>query len=430
MTLLYSDTRQKLQTVAISSFRQSIPLEPKKPIRIVVWYAISLGVIGILALKGVGRETLAEYAKPYKPYAAIVSPIGDHLKKGGNGAWGYSLRIIFLGDSSLTFPPNVFPDSANFQLYIPGFLASRLAGDERGFVEVSEWSYPAANMFDYYCVMCRAERLSPDLVIIPINWSFFGTIFEEQLSTMGSKFVNENAPKRVDQFMRNKNRVVGFAPLSEDFSAGYENPLQLIDISTFEHLRYKAELCTIYPIGFKAFVKRQFGGRIGYEGPWSQGHTAEEENLLDRRISKLDMPGRYPMLVSYSNRHFQLFRSVVDAASRRGINTLFYLSPVNVQMLSEGNAFDGSLFVSSLLLIKHSMEREHIYFLDLHDILGSEDFYDDFGHYTESGKRKIAEALARQVMEIFDKHRVNETLRGTPKWGSSTFPPLAWGAKS
>ncbi len=350
-----------------------------KPIKIVLSYVASLTLILTIGLGSLGTEALVEYAKPYKPYSVILNPMGDYESPVGDND-ERPVRIVFMGDSSLFFPPDVIPNNEDFHLYTPGILSSLLDERKPGDATVIQWSYPAANMFDYYCLICKEKQLQPDLTIIPINWNFFG-------KSMGQE----------------KPEVAAFAPFFERFSSGYRNPLRLKDISFVDHIDFKAEVLLIYPFGFRVFIKENFHSYLAPKFAEGGDNASNEKQVQRPVIPPAEVPERYPMHLSDSNIHFQFFRSAVDAASRRKQKTLFYLNPVNTSLLEEMMVFDERLFNASRELLAENTRRDYIYFFDIHDMLKRDDFFDDLQHYTEAGRRQIAEALADKVVEVLDE---------------------------
>lgn len=131
------------------------------PIKIGAYYSLCLAVAMLVCCQ---FDTFADHACQSKPYALLFTErIHEQLHDKN------STKIIFFGDSSL-FAPLTRKSS------ISGCLLTaleRATPEER--IILASWSFLGAHMYDYYCMSFKAFVFSPDLLIIPINWSFFST---------------------------------------------------------------------------------------------------------------------------------------------------------------------------------------------------------------------------------------------------------------
>ncbi len=102
-----------------------------------------------------------------------------------------------------------------------------------GKVNVVRWSFGAATMFHQYCMMFEAEKYSPDLVIFPVNWLWFGQSGAVTRNTF--RFLHMSA----------------MAPLSEQFQSDPGNPLKIEGITASDQLVYFMEPHSLCAKGLK-----------------------------------------------------------------------------------------------------------------------------------------------------------------------------------
>jgi hypothetical protein len=160
---------------------------------------------------------------------------------------------------------------------------------------------------------------------------------------------------------------------------------------------------SVYPLGLKVYAREQLSASLHVNLAKLEEAPQDITTPFDPFEKRKKLSYYYPMSISDTNVHFLLFRSVVDAASRRKLKTLIYFNPVNVDLLAESGILDRSRFEGTRKSFAENAKREYIYFLDLCELLPREDFADDCQHYTEIGKHKIAEALVTKAVGIFEK---------------------------
>lgn len=95
-------------------------------------------------------------------------------------------------------------------------------------------------MYNYYCMFYEAEKPSPNLIIIPINWASFCLLWAN----------NE------DLF---RPEISAFAPFSPDLGPGCQNPIRLRGINPMRQLEYKLRIMSVYPKGMKLWVLKKLG---------------------------------------------------------------------------------------------------------------------------------------------------------------------------
>ena len=140
------------------------------PVGIWVCYAGWLVAAAVVCINCLGTQTIFEHANASRPYSLLLNDVlyGNVSKASG------SADVICFGDSNFYFYPIKVARSGDFDLHLTGLIRTAVA--ERGVrqeLTFSEWAFPAANMFDYYCLVYEAVKLSPDLIVVPINWRAF-----------------------------------------------------------------------------------------------------------------------------------------------------------------------------------------------------------------------------------------------------------------
>jgi hypothetical protein len=273
----------------------------------------------------------------------------------------------------------------------------------QGKVRIGDWAYPGTDMFDYYCLFHRATKFSPDLIIIPINWRSFGRAWV----------------KRQMRFPE----LSAFVPFGEEFLPEYENPLESLNITPFEHLKNKMFLFHIYPLGVKMWA------RDSLEGAFPKLGTSEEEQIIagirsvryrEKGRSFLKNPkhykSRFPMRLTDENPMLRTLRSLAYSASQRETKVLFFIWPLDQELFADLGILDKDGIEQSrqiLLEASKANTAENIYFVDLADFLEHKYFKDSGGHCTIKGRRKIARVLASKALEVLSEDPVRIENKGT-----------------
>ena len=371
-----------------------------KTTRIAICYATILASVAVGLFFAVGREKLLAYATESRPYSMLFSGYShrDLLEHSG------SFKIICLGDSNYFYPPDIrfAADPETFDAHIPGLINEEMKAC--GFApepSFTEWAYAGANMLDYYCLFYKAVKLAPDLIIIPINWRSFSqswiespTFFHPELSA--------------------------FAPLDTDLPLSYEDPIRAAGITAIKQIEYKIHILSLYKIGFENWSSKIRGSALGknktdgisnalFGLPARRKKDLKIELLIDDTEEFFQL--YYPATVSPENLTFKRMRSLAFIASQHDIKVLFYIWPLDKELLTETKRWQESTFDDSKWIVANAIDaesRKDVFFFDLSDLLAHEDFHDAAGHCTAEGKKKIAEALAPQIALI---------LRGENRFG-------------
>lgn len=386
------------------------------PVQIACCYILWLALPVLVCFWLVGAQTFAERAVESRPYAILFSPaIRETLSSFPKSTNGDTEKrsVILLGDSN-----NIWPDGSAWKSGPAendlGALLCEVLSRESGLpkVTISEWAYPAASMFDHYCMFYMAMKFSPDIIIVPINWRGFGT---QWLRLKG----NTQLPQ-----IRLNPELSAFVPINEALGPGYESPLRSRGISRVRQLEYRLDILSLYPAGVRAWalgylksfgalsrllMSSELNGESNPNSRPSLGIGDAKETAADKpeSIKNGKLPeGKkgsirvsdkmFPMEITRTNPTFVCFRALAHAASKRNAKILFYIWPLDPLCLdTKAPAFQAS----KELLIQVAQE-ENAYCVDLSDLLTHEYFFDILGHCEVNGRRKVAEALVPDVARI------------------------------
>ena len=354
-----------------------------RPIKIIGFYAFFMAISLLLCIWIVGNKPILSHASKSKPYAVLLQQ-----RFYTPSLWQKkTTTIICFGDSNCTKLWSLFRRSVKKQ-------------DLQEEVRIGDWAYPGTDMYDYYCLLHRANKFSPDLVIIPINWRAFGRAWGVQKL----RFPELSA----------------FVPLREQFLPEYENPLESLHISPSEHLKNKLLLFQVYPLGIKMWARDSLRGAFPELGRSEEERiVAGVRSLRYRKQARAfnrnpdHYKTRFPMKLTYENPMLRAFRSLANSASRHETEILFFVWPLDQELFAELGILDkDGIEQSRQILLEASKANTagNIYFLDLTDFLEHKYFKDSGGHCTIAGRRKIAEAIARKAYEIL--HQGSERLDG------------------
>jgi hypothetical protein len=347
--------------------------------RIALWFFLSLAFALVSALVVAGKPTMLRHAAKIKPYAvAFQAP----PPAAGSGPTNL---IIFLGDSSVAQPPWTPIPAPR----ISALLADELTDSflELGDTRVADWAFAGGRLFHYYCLLFEAEKHSPALVVVPINWRSIGPLSEE----WGRSFAFPE--------------ISALAPQSERAHPSGATIMRMEGISPTRQRIYALQRPLIYVIG----LKRWFRGAIGMDVEESPPEEILRllplgemiiGNYTDERLFTQytdDIPPGEPPL--------QALRSVVEAAERLDMKLLFYITPIHLEEMRRRQAFNDDLFQASVERVVEAARSETSLCLNLSGLLPERDFMDNYEHYTADGNRLIARALAAEAGEILKAAR-------------------------
>ena len=389
-----------------SSASGDIRSNTPRPTTIAIFFIAVLIAATFICLRIIGRQSVLAYASKQRSYSAILSKESHHEFLNASNR----PKIICFGDSNLFYPPEVFISSAdNFPMHIPGLIQEAMKESgvqpEPVFLELA---FAGASMFDYYCLFHYTKDLSPDLIIVPINWRVFGDDWLENLDLFHPE-------------------LSGLVPFAERLPAGYRSPIRSRNISRIRQLEFKAYLYYIYIIGIKVYIRdslplflnanSRHGESIAVaavEALQDQTGMANVETQHGFRAAKQllgfktkpPLARNFPMEIREDHPTFQNLRALVCAASGRGVKVLFYIWPIDQKRLEKAGVLDKSSLEVSKKLIDEATQAQDIYLVDLSDLLEHQYFFDEKGHVKVSGRRIIAKALGTKVISILEEDRV------------------------
>ena len=99
-----------------------------------------------------------------------------------------------------------------------------------------------------------------------------------------------------------------------------------------------------------------------------------------------------------------LLRSGIGALRARGTEVLVYLNPANLDNLRRVGVFDEAGIARTVAAVREAAESSGAHFLDLHDMLGDDEFVDPPGHFVvddyDTVPRRIAAKVAAATSDV------------------------------
>jgi len=385
-------------------------------VTIAFWLFIFLFAATAMCIRIVGRRNILSYAGRTKPYSlAMVNFCSEDLYNPD------TRKVVVLGDSLLYYPPDMFPHEGDPNKHFHKLLqAYHNPAPEDKEVDFHQWAFMAAALPDFYCMFYEAEKHSPRLIIVEINWY-----------KVGRAFGNMNP------------QLTALAPLVSELPSGYTDPIRSRGISLPKQLSYKLALeLPLYPVGIKNWSDEL---KRGYIQVNSQAN-AEEENIEGKEVvegftpaqpgntqmarmfgqffekeeSKNSDPNKvmpkeaYPMRLERTNIAFRDLEALAKVASLHKTPILFVIFPVDKERLIREGKWDQASFDRSKRLIAEATSLPNCYLADLSEILGSEYFADRRGHCYTNGRRRMAKQLAPEVSAILNNRESQSRREGLP----------------
>ncbi|UCD58517.1 MAG: hypothetical protein JSV16_05230 [Candidatus Hydrogenedentota bacterium] len=366
-----------------------------KVLHIFLWYVFSVSFVLLSAPPFIGKPVLLKYSAKLKPYGMIFQTVPEI-----RGARSSSDEIIlFFGDSSVVQPPWAKKDTP----HIPALLQTELQQNhpEVGKVSLIEWAFGGARLFHYYCLLFEAEKCSPALLIIPINWRSLG-------------------PRSVEwSELFAFHELSALVPFSERVNRYGDSPLHLEGISLTRHVKYSlSQRPLLYLSGLKLWARTTFGIEPEQESLSDPPGELPSAKELIGQFSDEKLFAQYANELAPNNLQLRVLRSLVETSARRGIKLLFYITPIHVDEMRQRKLFQPTKFRNSVERVVESATSETSMCLNLVSLLGEEDFIDYFEHYSLEGNQKIARALAPMIPELLKsppppQHTSTAFLRGS-----------------
>jgi hypothetical protein len=243
-----------------------------KPVQIACWLLVWTGIAFASCVVLLGPKTIWQEIGYLRPYSSVF--LSMRLLE--SDACDKNNLVFFFGDSSVAGPFLTQRDPA--YLNVPRILEAKLQSlsplNRR--INVIDWSFAGASMFEYYCLLCKAAKYKPSLLIVPINWRMF------------SPMVYDNPDWDFSELSE-------LAPLHERFQSGISNPLELEDISAPRHLAFKVSFLGLYASGIKHWLMSHL--RESKQDPLmilARTAQREREKILLRIFEKSNWTMRKP----------------------------------------------------------------------------------------------------------------------------------------
>lgn len=277
--------------------------------------------------------------------------------------------ILYFGDSTLWYPRG--------SQTIPQMLQELLPEATIG--EVSHAAY-SLDVYARYVAALAREPQRPKLVILPINLRSFSPEWDRR---PGYQFMQE---KTVLTYGMMAARLFGkpYAVLG-----GYQSPI------SDEDFRQTTVFSGTQPVGLVKDFEAELGNALALnEGRerfiYVQAPLAEEQ-MKDTLIYY------YMYELQPAHRQLNAMLEIVDTLQGYGIDLIFYITPVNVEL---GDVYVGDVFRRQVgrntSLIRALLSERGVSLLDLSFDLAAFNF-SDTEHLRQNGKSYVASRLAAQI---------------------------------
>jgi hypothetical protein len=337
----------------------------------------------LVALLVAGRSTLLRHAAQVRPYAIVYHPLAHSLQSHASAGKGEDDDlIIFLGDSSVAQPPWAPQDSPG----IPALLQAALDSADR----VVDWSFAGARLFHYYCLLFEAEKLSPSLIVIPINRRGLGPMATEWDETFAFR------------------ELSSLVPLEERSSPLGAAVMRIEGVGSSGQRLFAIHRPALYVAGMKNWILSPLRAEPDAPPQLKTLRALPPGEHIIERYSDDRLFTQYPCYIAADSPPMTALRAIVEAAGRRGTAVLFYITPIHLDEMRRRPRFEPAAFSASTEGIVAAATSEAsvnpIACLDLSGLLREGAFLDNYEHYTPDGNREIAMALAPEVSRLLAKN--------------------------
>lgn len=312
----------------------------------------------------VGSRTLLKYAATIKPYAQFYIS-ADWI---GTPQVSTQKLVFFFGDSTLQrgFDENHEGTAEMLESEL------RRTYPDLGKVSVLRKSFGSATLYHFYCMLFLAEKYSPDLVIIPVNWMWLG------MKSPGGYFLGK----------QHLSKIAGVVPMREYFSSNKGNPLRQVGVSPKDKISYMMDIPLLHMTGMRLWIRERLCL------PETEG-TASTIDWFP-----MSPPGYAELCPGHQS--IDLLRYVAETAEKRNIRVLFYIVPSET-MLGDRFPLEPDQFKCSVEQILNASETRTTRGLNFARLLNADQFIDSV-HYGASGHRDMARVLAPEVyLELSEK---------------------------
>jgi hypothetical protein len=308
--------------------------------------AVALLVSGLAAsvALGPGRDALAAAG------GKLLEP-RDRLLRDATRPRGDDPLLVFIGDSTLR-PPRAYPKR----------LERRLPG-----VEVRSLWAPGLGPAEHFLLLSRVIEQRPDVVVLLAHLRMFrahGPLWQPDLTTL---LPPRDIPRALAlPFHAHGVGAARLALASLWGAFGSETWLRVF-VGGQELARKTPVVRWLTPL------RR----RIRDELPPAPPEGGEPARLYGDRLYE-----GHPDVV--------MLGASVELAARRGARALVLVSPVPVYRFREAGTLHRADFEGRVALLRRVTRQHGGELLDLHALLGKDDFDDPMGHPSASGDRRIA----------------------------------------
>lgn len=332
-----------------------------EPFHILIWFLAIIISLYCIISSVAGNNVLLSRAQTVQPYAkCYVTP--DCLKRGNRP----DKLIFFFGDS--TIEGLEADDDVGSAELLQSDLENRLP--DLGKVSVVRWSFGSATLFHFYCMMFLSQKYNPDLLIIPVNWFWFGS----------------RTPIGWWHGSAHLHMAAGMVPFTEYLSNKEANPLRQSGITPADKFIYLLDRERLISIGMKLWIRDEL-------------HLPRLLDYTDTRWRWFGEGAGFINLCS-DDSPLELLRYFAETAEELNVRIIFYIVPVSSSMRVKSEVRDPSLFKCSAERIVQACTTQTTTCLDLSQLLSSNQFYDSL-HYNLDGQKQVERALVPEIYQEF-----------------------------
>ena len=299
---------------------------------------------------------------PASPPPEIVE-FDRHLAQG--------VDLLYLGDSTLILPVGEVTTGEIVQELLPDRQVGQVAHPAYGL-----------DVFSDYAAHMDRHGASPQTLVLPINLRSFSPAWDRRPAYQFTKV------RRILAMGHPWARLL-LRPLE---AFGFFQP----PISQEDFLD-----TPVYDGDVRVGRVRDFETLADDEVLQEEAENAYREVALeDEETAQAVLTYHYMLSLEPDHRKLDAMVEVAELAGRRGINVIFYITPVNVE---QGERFLGSefteRFADNVRVVESRLDpaaRESVTLLDMAFDLPAYDFI-DMEHLTETGKEYVAEQIALAV---------------------------------
>jgi hypothetical protein len=308
-------------------------------------------------------------------------------------------RIAFLGDSMIVS----YPDELQIARLLESDLRRRSTSKRS--IQVVNLGIEATGIFDYYFMADVISELEPQLIIVEFNLVSTAQTFRSSFSR--PELAGWIAPRRM---VASLGLPLNWVGLTFDKLLLY---VGVVRAGGFETWKSAAEQQTRVGASRRRVEDAVAIRNKKNKSPEDDFRLIREFRGLarnnlpkDKRFTEIAMREQLgPVLVGLveDDPSLEVLGATVRTFQDRGIATLVYINPINIDHLTRLGLSNEEGLARSLAHLERAVTESGGVFLDLHDIFPDEAFRDRAGHLaydgTINGPGRLAAALAPAVMQ-------------------------------